>query len=60
MHTFAEHTTLPMSMDQRNLVSLVTRIKSAAKATHKRGREKVTRMVSLPKIQPSNRDGWIV
>jgi len=60
MNTFAEHTTLPMSMDERNLVSLVTRIKALAEATHKRGRAKVSRMVSLPKIQPSNRDGWIM
>ncbi|MEL7258102.1 MAG: hypothetical protein AAFN80_09715 [Pseudomonadota bacterium] len=60
MNTFAEHTTLPMSMDERNLVSLVTRIKALAKAGHKNGRTKVARMIRLPMAQPSRRDGWIV
>lgn len=60
MNSFAEHTTLPMTVDERNLVSLVTRIKALAKTGHKKGRAKVSQMISLPKIQPSSRDGWIV
>ncbi len=60
MHSFAEHTTLPMSMDDKHHVSMITRLKRVGQAGHKKARAAVSKMVRLPSIQPSGRDGWIV